>query len=122
MTEQTIFTFRIIKQDTCRTIYHEVDQKLKITESNLCAISSIGDSCRGDSGGGLIVQKKSRRLDFTIYMRFIIPLLRYYEIVGVVSYGVGCNSTINGEIIIVYGLVECFFLTKNPKFLVFTVG
>ena len=24
-------------------------------------------------------------------------LPRYFEIVGVVSYGVGCNSTINGE-------------------------
>ena len=34
-------------------------------------------------------------------MRLLIPLLRYYEIVGVVSYGVGCNSTINGENVIV---------------------
>eukprot|EP00092_Neocalanus_flemingeri_P031312 GFUD01034008.1.p1 GENE.GFUD01034008.1~~GFUD01034008.1.p1 ORF type:complete len:384 (+),score=80.88 GFUD01034008.1:143-1294(+) len=72
--------FRMIKQDTCRSIYHQVDQNLKITESNLCAFSPLGDSCRGDSGGGLVVQVEGAR---------------YFEIVGVVSYGVGCNSTIN---------------------------
>jgi len=74
--------FRMIKQDTCRSIYHQIDEKLKITKSNLCALSPRGDSCEGDSGGGLVLQNAEQR---------------YFEIVGVVSYGVGCNSTLNGS-------------------------
>ena len=65
--KQMVVISRIIKQEACRAIYHEVDQKLKITESNLCAFSSLGDSCRGDSGGGLVVQNESEGL-VSIYL------------------------------------------------------
>ena len=27
---------------------------LRLQESNLCVVSPLGDSCRGDSGGGLV--------------------------------------------------------------------
>jgi len=53
---------------------------IPITESQLCAVSDSGDSCGGDSGGGLI------------------RLVRdHFELMGVVSFGIGCNSTINDE-------------------------
>ena len=58
----------MIKQDTCRSIYHQVDGKAKITKSNLCALSSTGDSCEGDSGGGLVIQNKEKRLDLCLQM------------------------------------------------------
>ena len=45
----------------------------------MCAVSEIGDSCKGDSGGGLV------------------RLGKYYQLIGVVSYGIGCNSTVQGE-------------------------
>ena len=57
---------------------HKVEPRIEVRESNLCAVSQIGDSCRGDSGGGLV------------------RLGRYYELIGVVSYGIGCNSTVQG--------------------------
>ena len=44
----------------------------------MCAVSQIGDSCKVDSGGGLV------------------RLGRYYQLIGVVSYGIGCNSTVQG--------------------------
>ena len=52
-----------------------------IKESNLCGVSSAGDSCGGDSGGGVLRQDLKGGYD---------------ELVGIVSFGVGCNSSING--------------------------
>eukprot|EP00091_Calanus_sinicus_P013557 TRINITY_DN3007_c0_g1_i1.p1 TRINITY_DN3007_c0_g1~~TRINITY_DN3007_c0_g1_i1.p1 ORF type:complete len:128 (-),score=15.20 TRINITY_DN3007_c0_g1_i1:25-408(-) len=54
---------------------------MRIANTNLCAISGLVDACREDSGGGLL--KESRRGGYT-------------EIVGVVSYGYGCRSTLKG--------------------------
>ena len=31
-----------------------VRPNLRLQERNLCAVSPLGDSCRGDSGGGLV--------------------------------------------------------------------
>ena len=43
-------------QDKCRDVFREARLDLKIEESNLCAVSETGDSCGGDSGGGLVIQ------------------------------------------------------------------
>lgn len=72
---------RLLPQAECRGIYHKVEPEIKIKESNLCAVSSSGDSCQGDSGGGLVRPHCGAR---------------FYELIGVVSFGIGCNSTVNG--------------------------
>eukprot|EP00092_Neocalanus_flemingeri_P025855 GFUD01028022.1.p1 GENE.GFUD01028022.1~~GFUD01028022.1.p1 ORF type:complete len:397 (+),score=85.51 GFUD01028022.1:124-1314(+) len=72
---------RLMSQRQCRDIFYNVEPKIKLKESNLCAISQSGDSCKGDSGGGLVRARCAER---------------FYELVGVVSYGIGCNSTHNG--------------------------
>eukprot|EP00092_Neocalanus_flemingeri_P014247 GFUD01015367.1.p1 GENE.GFUD01015367.1~~GFUD01015367.1.p1 ORF type:complete len:383 (+),score=85.91 GFUD01015367.1:122-1270(+) len=83
---------RLMGQGECRDIYYKVEPAIKLKESNLCAISQSGDSCQGDSGGGLV---RLRCKD------------RYSELVGVVSFGIGCNSTVNGvKIPGVYGRVS----------------
>jgi len=69
---------RFVRQDTCDDIYY--DQSIEIRDSNLCARSLEGDACKGDSGGGLVMNRG-----------------RNYELMGVVSFGVGCNSTYKGE-------------------------
>ena len=53
---------------------------IPLGSSHLCAVSERGDTCAGDSGGGLVRAVGDR-----------------YELVGVVSFGVGCDSRINGE-------------------------
>ena len=53
---------------------------ISLGASHLCAVSERGDTCGGDSGGGLVRAVGDR-----------------YELVGVVSFGVGCDSRINGE-------------------------
>ena len=44
-----------------------------------------------------MVQREHKRLFGLICLLLYSTLFRYFELVGVVSYGVGCNSTINGE-------------------------
>ena len=41
-------------QDKCRDVFKEAKLPIQISESNLCAVSQLGDSCAGDSGGGVI--------------------------------------------------------------------
>jgi len=72
---------RLVSQSDCQNIYHAMEPMIKLKESNLCAISQVGDSCQGDSGGGLVRASCEGR---------------FYELICVVSFGVGCNSTANG--------------------------
>ena len=46
---------RFLRQDTCEDILDELS--IKVGDSNLCARAAHGDVCKGDSGGGLIIQK-----------------------------------------------------------------
>merc|ERR1711936_684566 len=62
---------RLYKQEQCEEIFAPLD--IDIRPINMCAAST--------SGGGMV--KKSTKG-------------RFYEIVGVVSYGIGCRSTIEG--------------------------
>ena len=59
-------------------------RQVKVRDGSVCGLSQIGDSCKGDSGSGLVYEN---------------PRTRNYEIVGIVSYGAGCNSTFNGDAI-----------------------
>ena len=59
-------------------------RQVKVRGGSVCGLSQIGDSCKGDSGSGLVYEN---------------PRTRNYEIVGIVSYGAGCNSTFNGDAI-----------------------
>ena len=88
--------FRILNQNSCRQIMKRIDKNFKINDSNMCGLSETGDSCEGDSGGGLFLPHPNEGFDH--YPLFITSnnSLRFDEIVGVVSYGIGCNSTFNG--------------------------
>ena len=57
-------------------------RKAKLRSSNLCGVSDSGDSCLGDSGSGLVGWNKDKKA---------------YELIGVVSFGAGCDSSLNGE-------------------------
>ena len=41
-----------VSQSSCSELYSRVG--ISITSSHLCAVSSVGDTCAGDSGSGLI--------------------------------------------------------------------
>ena len=53
---------------------------LELGSSSLCAVSRAGVTCGGDSGSGLVRPVGDRS-----------------ELVGIVSYGVGCDSSVNGQ-------------------------
>jgi len=53
---------------------------IEVGASSVCAVSSAGDTCAGDSGSGLVRARGDTR-----------------ELVGLVSYGVGCDSSVNGK-------------------------
>ena len=53
---------------------------IEVGASSVCAVSRAGDTCAGDSGSGLVRARGDSR-----------------ELVGLVSYGVGCDSSVNGE-------------------------
>jgi len=72
-----------------------IDKNFKINDSNMCALSETGDSCVGDSGGGLFLPNANKGYKHYPFLNYLISL-RFDEIVGVVSYGIGCNSTFNG--------------------------
>ena len=55
----------------------------RLTDSNMCAFSpDSGELCRGDSGGGLVTYNSDG--DF-------------YQLTGVLSYNMGCNSSFEGR-------------------------
>ena len=66
-----------VPQSECVSDYGSVG--IALADSQLCAVSKEGDTCGGDSGGGLVRVVGDR-----------------YELVGLVSFGVGCDSRING--------------------------
>ena len=47
---------RLVSQQRCRDIFRELDEvKVQIRDINVCADSTVGDTCQGDSGGSLMV-------------------------------------------------------------------
>ena len=55
----------------------------RLTDSNLCAFSpDSGDICNGDSGGGLVTFNSGGG---------------FYQLTGVQSYNMGCNSSFEGR-------------------------
>ena len=73
---------RLINRKECDSIFEENLDRVKVRSGSICGLSQIGDSCKGDSGSGLVYRN---------------PRTENYEIVGVVSYGAGCNSTFNSK-------------------------
>jgi len=72
---------KLINRKDCDDIFDKTIRQVKVPASALCGVSITGDSCQGDSGSGLVVMNQQTRS---------------YELIGIVSYGVGCNSTIDG--------------------------
>ena len=66
-----------VPQSECVSDFRQVD--VVLGDLHMCAVSETGDTCAGDSGGGLVRAVGDR-----------------YELVGVVSFGIGCDSRING--------------------------
>eukprot|EP00092_Neocalanus_flemingeri_P035879 GFUD01039063.1.p1 GENE.GFUD01039063.1~~GFUD01039063.1.p1 ORF type:complete len:416 (+),score=71.18 GFUD01039063.1:74-1321(+) len=78
---------RLVGQDRCRAVYRDLNRdleegKVQIRDINVCADSAVGDTCQEDSGGSLMVWNS---------------IGRYYEIAGVTSFGIGCNSRHKGR-------------------------
>ena len=48
-----------MRQSKCRDVFQEAAMDIQISESNLCAVSELGDSCAGDSGGGMVRMSQS---------------------------------------------------------------
>ena len=69
----------LISQQKC---FQSYNKHYSIKKGSVCGLSKSGDSCNGDSGSGLV---------------FTNPSTGKYELVGIVSYGAGCNSTLNGN-------------------------
>jgi len=72
----------LLSQSECINSYNKFEGSITIEDSNICALSPTGDSCLGDSGSGLVH-----------YNEFDDPMK--HELVGVVSFGVGCDSSIS---------------------------
>lgn len=73
---------RLLGHEECDSILEEYEKrtkgKAKLRRSNICGNSPVGDSCVGDSGSGLTVWNEN---------------IQAYELIGIVSYGIGCNSS-----------------------------
>ena len=77
---------RLLGHEECDSILEDYEKKTKgkakLRRSNICGNSPTGDSCVGDSGSGLIVFNED---------------IQAYELIGVVSFGIGCNSSFAGK-------------------------
>ena len=77
---------RILGHGECDSIFEDYEKrtrgKAKLRPSNVCGNSPTGDSCIGDSGSGLVTWNND---------------IQAYELIGVVSFGVGCNSSFFGK-------------------------
>ena len=73
---------KIINRDDCNDFFRESIKQIRIPEGSVCGVSPTGDACQGDSGNGLVYRNKTTGK---------------YELSGIVSYGIGCNSTTGGE-------------------------
>jgi len=71
----------IMNQKKCDNFFLENLKEIKVNPGSFCGLSDSGDSCQGDSGGGLVYKN---------------PKSGNYELIGIVSYGAGCNSTSEG--------------------------
>jgi len=71
---------KLSSKKKCQNIFSPLS--VDIRDINVCAASNTGDACGGDSGGGMVKQNRNGG---------------FYELIGVVSFGVGCRSTINGQ-------------------------
>ena len=68
----------------------------RLTDINLCAFSKdSADICQGDSGGGLVTYNTEGWVRMVKTQPENHPF-RFYELLGVVSYNLGCNSTFQG--------------------------
>ena len=96
---------RIVRQKKCFETYNDLSHKYKnlpkqIRGNNLCAALLFGDACRGDSGGSLAMRNKNGgQALFSHIFSGIFSLFRYYEIIGVVSYGTGCATILQWSVL-----------------------
>ena len=74
------FIHRILSNEKCRAIFRDLDEvDVLIKDINLCAHSTVGDTCKGDSGGALMVRNRwggyVEILSFKFNMFFIVQVL-----------------------------------------------
>ena len=88
-----------MKHGQCAITYDRFSRLIRTNKSpvlifgnNICATrpDKLGDVCQGDSGGSLLLRRNDGR----------------FEVIGVVSYGFGCGSEFEGEIVIGGSLIS----------------
>ena len=85
-----------VPQSECVSDFSQVG--IVLGDLHMCAVSQTGDTCAGDSGGGLVRAVGDR-----------------YELVGVVSFGIGCDSRINGACTFSVNKKICYVLHSGKK-------
>ena len=95
------YSLSFVEHATCYDLFDELKTPYcpapKIDQVNLCASSSTGDMCSGDSGGGLVTFDHFQRLRDSKEKHSKI-FFRNYIILGISSFNLGCNSsTVEGK-------------------------